>query len=150
MTYFLKQNNKKFLAYYFPLIFSKHSTLYLGNLLLKLYIISILGLLLKNGSKHSKMAQNHAFYRMVTSDYFCLQRGCRQGDPISPYIFILCAEVLSHMIRKDSSINGVVIQNNEFKLSQYADDTQILDGTEISLRKTLQKLQKSNLDWEHG
>ena len=45
------------------------------------------------------------------------------------------------MIRKDSSINGTVIQNNEFKLSQYADDTQIfLDGTEISLRKTLQKL----------
>ena len=89
------------------------------------------------------------------SDYFCLQRGRRQGDPISPYIFILCAEVLSHMIRKDSSINGIVIQNNEFKLSQYADDTQIfLDGTEISLRKTLQKLQsfylmsglKSNVD----
>ena len=90
----------------------------------------------QNGSESCILQNGHM------SDYFCLQRGCRQGDPISPYIFILCAEVLSHMIRKDTSIKGIVIHNNEFKLSQYADDTQIfLDGTEISLRKTLQKLQ---------
>ena len=65
------------------------------------------------------------------------------GDPISPYIFILCAEVLSHMIRKDKDIHvkGILINNKEFKLSQYADDTQIfLDGTEITLRKTLERL----------
>ena len=75
------------------------------------------------------------------TDYFSLQRGCRQGDPISPYIFILSAEVLSHMIRKDQDIKGIIINNKEYKLSQYADDTQIfLDGTEISLRKILEKL----------
>ena len=46
------------------------------------------------------------------------------------------------MIRKDTNINGIVINKNEFTLSQYADDTQVfLDGTEISLRKTLQTLQ---------
>ena len=45
------------------------------------------------------------------------------------------------MIRKDTNIRGIVIKNKEFKLSQYADDTQIfLDGEEISLRKTLQNL----------
>ena len=75
------------------------------------------------------------------TEYFILQRGCRQGDPISPYIFILCAEVLSHMIRKDNLIKGLLIQNKEYKLSQYADNTQIfLDGSELSLRKTLAKL----------
>ena len=77
------------------------------------------------------------------SDFFYLQRGCRQGDPISPYIFILCAEVLSIMIRKEKSVKGININNILFKLSQYADDTQIfLDGTESSLRATLQILDK--------
>ena len=77
------------------------------------------------------------------SDFFYLQRGCRQGDPISPYIFILCAEVLSIMIRKEKSVKGININNILYKLSQYANDTQIfLDGTESSLRATLQILDK--------
>ena len=34
------------------------------------------------------------------TEYFSLLRGCHQGDPISPYILILCAEVLSHIIKE--------------------------------------------------
>ena len=45
------------------------------------------------------------------------------------------------MIKKDINIKGIIINNKEFTLSQYADDTQIfLDGSEMSLRKTLEKL----------
>ena len=77
------------------------------------------------------------------SDFFNLKRGCRQGDPISPYIFILCAEVLGKMIRENEIITGVNINGKEFRLSQYADDTQIfLDGTEQSLKETLNILKK--------
>ena len=77
------------------------------------------------------------------SEFFYLKRGCRQGDPISPYIFILCAEVFGQMIRNNNNIKGIFINDKEFKISQYADDTQLsIDGSEKSLRETLNILRR--------
>ena len=59
------------------------------------------------------------------SDYFCLQRDCRQGEILSPYFFILCVEVLRKMLRNNKEIRGIQLNETEFKLSQYTDDTQI-------------------------
>ena len=74
-------------------------------------------------------------------DFFRSKRGCRQGDPIFPYIFILCVEILGKMIRNSRKIRVIHINGKEFKLSQYADDTQMfLDGTENSLKKALEIL----------
>jgi hypothetical protein len=47
---------------------------------------------------------------MVNVRYFSATRGIRQGDSLSPYLFLLCAEGLSHMLRKaeaNGSIGGV-------------------------------------------
>ena len=72
------------------------------------------------------------------SDFLKLKRGYRQGDPNSPYIFILCTEILGKMIRKNQTVKGISINGKEFRLSQYADDTQIfLNGTERSLQEIL-------------
>ena len=54
--------------------------------------------------------------------YFELQRGVRQGDPLSPYLFIIAAEILATAIRNRSDIKGTKLGQNEFKLVQYADD----------------------------
>ena len=64
-----------------------------------------------------------------------IQRGRRQGDPLSPYIFILCAEILSLMVRSNNGIKGIEVDGVEFNLTQFADDTTIfLDGSENSLK----------------
>ena len=69
----------------------------------------------------------------MPSIWFKLERGCRQGDPISPYLFLLCAEILAHMIRQNDSIKGYSISDLETKLVQFADDTNLfLDGTKES------------------
>lgn len=77
----------------------------------------------------------------ILSNFFKLGRGCRQGDPISPYIFLLCAEILSIKIKNNEDITGIKINNTQYLISQYADDTSIiLDGTEKSLRATMKEI----------
>ena len=75
------------------------------------------------------------------SSSFQIGRGCRQGDPISPYIFLLCVEILGILIRNEKEIKGIKINNKEIKISQYADDTGLfLDGSQKSLKNALSLL----------
>ena len=76
------------------------------------------------------------------SSFFNLGRGCRQGDPLSPYVFLLCAEILGILIRNNKTLKGIEVLGSEFKISQYADDTSLfLDGTENSLISALKILE---------
>ena len=59
----------------------------------------------------------------MASNLFSLERGVRQGDPLSPYLFIVAVETLAIAIRQNPDIKGISIGKEETKLLQYADDT---------------------------
>ena len=92
------------------------------------------------------------FYKDITSSVvnnghisqpFSINRGVRQGDPLSPYLFILVAEILSCTIKWNPNIKGITLNDTEFLISQYADDTSLfLDGSEKSLAEALDTIQK--------
>ena len=72
------------------------------------------------------------------SDSFKLQRGVRQGDPLSPYLFIMAVEPLATAIKNNRNIKGIQIDNVNSLIAQYADDIALtLDGTEKSLKNSL-------------
>ena len=57
---------------------------------------------------------------------FPLERGTRQGDPFSAYLFILAFEILFLRIRQNEQIKGICISDHELKVSAYADDANFL------------------------
>lgn len=68
------------------------------------------------------------------SNWFRLGRGCRQGDPISPYLYLICAQIMSLMLRNNNNVDGISIKGKEILLSLFADDTTMfLAGKEKSL-----------------
>lgn len=64
-------------------------------------------------------------------DEFSLKKGIRQGDPLSPFLFLIVAEGLSCLMRKAEAVQileGVEIGKDNVRMShlQFADDTVLL------------------------
>ena len=76
------------------------------------------------------------------SEFINIKRGYKQGDPIAPYLFIICAQILFILINHNSNIKGVKVGTDVYKITQFADDTTlILDGSERSLLPALNTIE---------
>ena len=65
-------------------------------------------------------------------------RGCRQCDPIAPYLFLTGAEILALLNKLNHDIVGLKLFLHCYKITQFADDTTlILDGSQQSLQTAL-------------
>ncbi len=89
------------------------------------YFIKTIKTLYFNGNCSIKL-------RTGTSLRFNLNRGIRQGCPISPYLFLLCSQLLADSI-KQSTLRGITVADNIITISQLADDTTLFfkDAEEI-------------------
>ena len=59
------------------------------------------------------------------SRYFRKTRSVNQGCPISPYLYLLCGEIMAHQMALNSKIQGITIQDTKLLMAQFADDTVI-------------------------
>ena len=76
------------------------------------------------------------------TNYFEITRGVRQGCPLSPSLFILAVELLALKIRQNKNCEGLYLPNNqEVKISQFADDTTIITNNTDSLKSHLQTIE---------
>ena len=65
---------------------------------------------------------NHGY----ASKWINPSRGVRQGCPLSPFLFVLTAELMSNKIHQSDTVKGVSLCGNEIKISQFADDTNLI------------------------
>ena len=65
----------------------------------------------------SSCALNNGF----STGTFEIQGGVRQGDPLSPYLFIIVLEILGISLRKNDNIQGIIVDGTEIKLELFAD-----------------------------
>ena len=83
--------------------------------------------------RHSKLVQSYIYNNVnscvlnngYASEFFSLERGVRQGCPLSGLLFVIGVEILARTIKNDAGIKGIKVGEKEIKVSLYADDTTV-------------------------
>ncbi len=79
-----------------------------------------------------------------TTARFLLERGIRQGCPISPFLFLLVTQTMTPYINK-YHFHGIRILEREIKCCQLADDTTIFVRDSLEVKHVIDCLNKFSL-----
>ena len=72
--------------------------------------------------------------------YFKVERGTRQEDPISAYVFIIALEVVFSLIKANPDIEGLQLFSHTFLYSPYEDDTTFFLRNEKSATEVIKNV----------
>ena len=107
-------------------------------------------------NRNQSCISNHGWL----NGWFNIERGVRQGCPLSSLLFITALEIFSCNLRNRDKIKGITLpkSNEQLKLSQYADDMTIFVQDIQSFYLTLQMVEnfaqvtglKINMDKSKG
>uniref|UniRef100_A0A8R7UNG8 Reverse transcriptase domain-containing protein n=1 Tax=Triticum urartu TaxID=4572 RepID=A0A8R7UNG8_TRIUA len=76
----------------------------------------------------------------VPGKWFTVRRRLRQGDPCSPYLFLIVADVLQQMIRQDGGLFHPLVDGEPPLVLQYADDTLVILRTDSGAAARLRRI----------
>ena len=75
--------------------------------------------------------------------YYKQNKGVHQGSAVSGPLFLYVAEIFTINVRNNGRIHGITIGNNEEKISQYADDTNLRSKYETdSINEIIKELDR--------
>ena len=70
-----------------------------------------------------------------TTKYFKLDKGTRQGDPISAYLFILVLEIVFNLIKQNKDVHGLTVFDHTILYTAYSDNTTFFLKGKESLKR---------------
>ena len=83
----------------------------------------------------------------ITTEYFKLEKGARQGDPVSACLFKLCLEILFMLIKNNKNIKSIKMFENTFIYNAYADDSTFFLKDNISVKELLNTINYFHVLW---
>ena len=69
-----------------------------------------------------------------------MERGIRQGFPLSAILFIMSVELLAQKLRSNKDIIGYTFEKTVIKLSQYVDDMTLMLSNKESINLAIEEL----------